>query len=75
MDECLVKPVALEVLARALSGAAPAVSLASETIAAVPMLDPAVLSRFGEQRGDILRSLRDTNHGDWLASREAFFQA
>lgn len=72
MDECLVKPVALEVLARALSGAAPAVSLASETIAAVPMLDPAVLSRFGEQRGDILRSLRDTNHGDWLASREAF---
>jgi two-component system sensor histidine kinase EvgS len=72
MDECLVKPVGLEALVRALSGAVGADSSASEKGAAAPMLDTAVLFRFGDQRDEILRSLRETNRDDGRASREAF---
>ncbi|CAB3791467.1 ATP-binding protein [Pararobbsia alpina] len=74
MDECLIKPVGLEALARALGGVVPAMQALSPTAASVSTIDTAKLERFGEQRDEVLKSLRDTNRDDLLAARKAFSQ-
>jgi two-component system, NarL family, sensor histidine kinase EvgS len=74
MDECLVKPMGLEALARALDGVIRVTPPPGPMTTPVPMIEAVKLARFGNQRDQVLKSLRETNHDDLLAACEAFSQ-
>ena len=75
MDECLVKPIGIDMLARALHGArshAPPDQEEKDIGARAASIDPARLARFGAQRVTFLVSLRDTNADDRRVAEQAF---
>ena len=81
MDACLIKPVGIEALMRALDVLVPfddadphdeAPRLHADRSAPAPStIDTAKLARFGAQRCAFLMSLRDTNEDDFRAATEA----
>jgi two-component system sensor histidine kinase EvgS len=72
MDECLIKPVGLAALARALDSVVSVVPSFGQGAVPASTIDADKLARFGNQRDEVLRSLRDTNHDDLEAARQAF---